>query len=543
MYLWDSHKQFSTSCSSGFCTSGDGDTIMSEANLVHSYRASALSQWHAGGGGVLERTTQTSARGLELASTAREAFVVAQTAAALDVHQQGVLRTLRELNGSAPSEPPEPALAAPQPSGADRYAGDDVSDGNAGQGALVSSHVRPGKPEEAISSAGEYRAPDGSLRLVQAELLSEDERARLLGATLVAMAGAFSQCGQTRLGMSPMLASRMAALPGGGGAPVGQLYTTVERARRTVARAFGADLATLRVSDATVVRLQAAPEVAAASAAGALDVGVLRGDPFCYWRPHIDKVSVDEYEYSALLYLAKHGTDFEGGRLVFHDEDADRVVAPEPGTLVAFCSGNANLHAVERVSRGSRFALTMWFTSEPEPADLDPVHRAMLHWARDAEAAAEAAAAAATTAAAAAAAATGSAPACSAPPLPASLPASSALLTRDAELVSAAACSLPANDILSQALRVAHARGGQVVQTLARGLSLPAGAAHCAPTAAPAAGDDAAPGEAPNPLLRSRLQAHAAMATTLQRAQEARGAFDTPAAPTAAAEDDFSVFD
>ena len=92
-----------------------------------------------------------------------------------------------------------------------------------------------------------------------------------------------------------------------------------------------------------------------------------------------------EYEYSALLYLTRHapdgaaattnattnattrddsggadgdgtpdvsdsaggkggggggvrGGDFEGGRLVFHDEDADRIVHPEPGLLVAFTS-------------------------------------------------------------------------------------------------------------------------------------------------------------------------------------------------------------
>ena len=71
------------------------------------------------------------------------------------------------------------------------------------------------------------------------------------------------------------------------------------------------------------------------------------------------------------------------------------VLLPEPGTLVTFDSGNANLHCVERVSRGSRFALTMWFTSAPPPADLDPAHRAMLEWAKDTVAAAEAAAAAA----------------------------------------------------------------------------------------------------------------------------------------------------
>ena len=33
--------------------------------------------------------------------------------------------------------------------------------------------------------------------------------------------------------------------------------------------------------------------------------------------------------------------DFSGGRLIFHDEDVDRVVLPEAGLLVAFTSGGA----------------------------------------------------------------------------------------------------------------------------------------------------------------------------------------------------------
>ena len=98
-------------------------------------------------------------------------------------------------------------------------------------------------------------------------------------------------------------------------------------------------------------------------------------------------MSVDEYEYSALLYLSEHHmaytdgvgkgntadgcasadsggqADFGGGRLVFHDEDVDRVVLPEPGLLVCFASGAPNLHAVEKVTDGQRFALTMWFTT------------------------------------------------------------------------------------------------------------------------------------------------------------------------------------
>ena len=284
-----------------------------DAQLVASFRASALRQWHAAGGDVLERRAQDSQSALEYAATVREAFVLVQTAAALDVQQLSLLRALRELNGSveAPAEASPPVVSGAP--GKDGYT-DDHSDGSSAQGALVSSNVRPGKPEETFSGGGELHAPDGSARFVFDGLLSASECARLLGATLVAMAGAFSQCGQTRLGMSPALAARMGALPSGGGPPLGLLYATVERVRRKVARAYGADLGQLRVSDATLVRLRAAAEEAReASETGALDVGVLRGDHFSYHRPHIDQVSVREYEYSALLYLARHGEDFDGG--------------------------------------------------------------------------------------------------------------------------------------------------------------------------------------------------------------------------------------
>ena len=140
--------------------------------LVDGVRASILAQWHAGGGGVLERSSQGSEQRLALCPAAREAFTVVQTAAALDVHQLGVLRALRELNGSAEEQPSVDAAAAPP--AVDRYADDDHSDGSAAQGALVSSNVREGKPEEEVSAAGEYRAPDGSLRLVQDGLLSAE---------------------------------------------------------------------------------------------------------------------------------------------------------------------------------------------------------------------------------------------------------------------------------------------------------------------------------------------------------------------------------
>lgn len=80
------------------------------------------------------------------------------------------------------------------------------------------------------------------------------------------------------------------------------------------------------------------------------------------WNPHVDKVNIASYDWSALLYLNDAGTDFGGGELQFHDEDADRVVRPQTGRLAAFSSGLENLHRVAPMTWGSRYVLSMWFT-------------------------------------------------------------------------------------------------------------------------------------------------------------------------------------
>lgn len=434
------------------------------------------------------------------------------------------------------------------------------------------------------------------------------------------MAGAFSRCGQTTLGLSPALAGRLACVPPPAthGADTAQLvdalpllYRTVERVRRRVAAAFSAPLGSLRLSDATLTRLQpvdagtadaecgASGEderrrgaAAAVTASGSLDVGLLRDDRFCYWRPHVDQVSVAEYEFSALLYLTSHGasavdgagatpecahaagapvdvadrtvasgsmaekpadasgsaSDFEGGLLVFHDADADRIVQPEPGLLVAFTSGTANLHAVQRVTSGSRFALTMWFSTQTEAAHVaavaDPTHVAMQRWAAglpdplpDPLPACQPATLPPHTASA------------EASPLPCPLAVpSSRLPTRDEALVSAALCSLPANDPLGRALLLAAS--GQHSEALARGVGLPAHCAHAAPIplALPSGRDEdttsvllADPAEASHALLQPRVTALDALLTTLRRARAARVPRLAQVAPPA--DDAFSVFD
>ena len=514
------------------------------SDLLARVAGSAAAQFDAAGGCVLPPSAPTT-------RAARDAFVLIQQAAALDVAALEAQRALHALNNSGAQRQPPPPEPAPL-AGHKKRAADDESDGNALQGELVAAHVRAGKTIETLDPGAAHAAPDGSLRLVQPGFLGEEACSSLVAAGVVAMAGAFSRCGQTTLGVSPALAPRARGLwlaEGGSLAPA--LYLTVERVRRRVAAAFGADASVLRVSDATMARLRphggggdaaaaGGGDLAAARAAGALDVGALRGDRFVYWRPHVDQVSVADYDYSALLYLTRHGDHFEGGRLIFHDGDADRRVEPTPGLLVAFASGAANLHAVTRVTRGVRFALTMWFSLQPAAAAAPAEHSELQRWARDAFDAELA----------------GAPPPPPPPPPPAAADGASAdgkggcaVGSRDAELASAALCSLPANEPLCQALvlaRQAHGGGG-LVHTLARGVGVGVEEAHCAPRpaegAAAAADDDGAAS-----ALRTRAHALDALATTLQRARAAQtsqaaagGGADAPAA--AAAQDAFSVFD
>jgi len=91
-----------------------------------------------------------------------------------------------------------------------------------------------------------------------------------------------------------------------------------------------------------------------------------------YSNAHVDKANIASYDYSALLYLSTGGgADFEGGELAFLDADAERLVTPRAGRLVAFSSGLENLHRVREVTRGERFVLAMWFTCSAEHAYND----------------------------------------------------------------------------------------------------------------------------------------------------------------------------
>ena len=482
------------------------------SDLLARVAGSAAAQFDAAGGCVLPPSAPTT-------RAARDAFVLVQQAAAHDVAAPRRSARSHALNNSGAQQQPPPPEPAPL-AGHKKRAADDESDGNALQGELVAAHVRAGKTIETLDPGAAHAAPDGSLRLVQPGFLGE-EACPLVAAGVVAMAGAFSRCGQTTLGTSPALARARARAAAGGGrqpraraVPDGRARPPprrrrLRRRRRRPPRERRDDggAAAARRRRRRGGGVAAAAATWPARAAGALDVGALRGDHFVYWRPHVDQVSVPDYDYSALLYLTRHGDHFEGGRLIFHDGDADRRVEPTPGLLVAFASGAANLHAVTRVTRGVRFALTMWFSLQP-PAAAAPAEHSELQRARDAFDAELA----------------GAPPPPPPPPPPAAADGASAdgkggcaVASRDAELASAALCSLPANEPLCQALvlaRQAHGGGG-LVHTLARGVGVGVEEAHCAPRAE---GDDGGP----PPTARRRCARAARSMRSRRRARRGR---------------------
>ncbi|XP_015269827.1 PREDICTED: 2-oxoglutarate and iron-dependent oxygenase domain-containing protein 3 [Gekko japonicus] len=92
-----------------------------------------------------------------------------------------------------------------------------------------------------------------------------------------------------------------------------------------------------------------------------------------YWHPHIDKVTYGSFDYTSLLYLSDYTEDFGGGRFVFMDEGANRTVEPRAGRVSFFTSGSENLHRVEKVHWGTRYAITISFTCNPDHGIGDPV--------------------------------------------------------------------------------------------------------------------------------------------------------------------------
>ncbi|KAM3965534.1 2-oxoglutarate and iron-dependent oxygenase domain-containing protein 3 [Aphomia sociella] len=91
-----------------------------------------------------------------------------------------------------------------------------------------------------------------------------------------------------------------------------------------------------------------------------------------YWHPHVDKETYKSFHYTTLLYLGDYNKDFKGGRFVFVDQNFNKTIEPRKARLSMFTSGRENLHFVERVTSGVRYAITISFTCDKQQAIDNP---------------------------------------------------------------------------------------------------------------------------------------------------------------------------
>lgn len=98
---------------------------------------------------------------------------------------------------------------------------------------------------------------------------------------------------------------------------------------------------------------------------------------------HSDESTHKEFHYSCVMYLSTQGLDFEGG--TFHWDDpapaaiggeaagAARMrtpLAPSRGAAIIFSSGWENMHEVDPLESGTRFAIPSFFTTCPAPPEI-----------------------------------------------------------------------------------------------------------------------------------------------------------------------------
>ena len=141
------------------------------------------------------------------------------------------------------------------------------------------------------------------------------------------------------------------------------LLQLIERMRRALSCEYGVPLCSLRVSSCFISKFTA------------------DADHTSYGKLHADEGSVDRSHFSAVLHLQSQGSGFEGGELVFSDplpgshgsRELTRLT-PVQGRLHMFSSGWENLHYVDRITSGVRFALPVFFEHTP---DYDVEQRAI----------------------------------------------------------------------------------------------------------------------------------------------------------------------
>eukprot|EP00578_Thalassiosira_sp_NH16_P016919 CAMPEP_0181123046 /NCGR_PEP_ID=MMETSP1071-20121207/25661_1 /TAXON_ID=35127 /ORGANISM="Thalassiosira sp., Strain NH16" /LENGTH=1033 /DNA_ID=CAMNT_0023208103 /DNA_START=49 /DNA_END=3150 /DNA_ORIENTATION=+ len=163
-----------------------------------------------------------------------------------------------------------------------------------------------------------------------------------------------------------------------------QFMRLIERVRRTISHEYGVPLSTILPLQA-YSRKYVAGTTQQGGGGGEGDFVIL----------HTDEATHDGYHYSCVIYLSSKGVDFEGGDFIFNDpadkgekeesdddyeltgmslEEAIRKTgrkhtpfAPTRGSAVIFSSGWENMHEVEKITSGTRYAVPAFFTTCPVP--------------------------------------------------------------------------------------------------------------------------------------------------------------------------------
>lgn len=78
-------------------------------------------------------------------------------------------------------------------------------------------------------------------------------------------------------------------------------------------------------------------------------------------KPNRDDGIPEEQEYSALIYFNNHGNDYEGGEIEFPLQDL--VLRPKSGDLIIFRGNHLYPHKVNRIKRGMRDTMVIFFGS------------------------------------------------------------------------------------------------------------------------------------------------------------------------------------
>lgn len=160
-----------------------------------------------------------------------------------------------------------------------------------------------------------------------------------------------------------------------------QFMRLIERVRRTISHEYGLPLSTILPLQA-YSRKYVAGTTQKGGGGGEGDFVIL----------HTDEATHTGYHYSCVIYLSTHGEDFEGGSFVFNDpqekgapkQDLEHLgleeqirrtgrelkpFKPTRGAAVIFSSGWENMHEVEKITSGTRFAVPCFFTTCPVPEE------------------------------------------------------------------------------------------------------------------------------------------------------------------------------